>query len=1027
MNKLKSLSLVALAAFGLSAYGGTTTNDWWNVTLEADSFQANFPGLEIGQLGALTNDESTMAAGTVQPYAAGVWSALDGDESYVTNGLATNWVSGSMTEVENTTYLKLDTQGNDLTWTPDTTDVSNNIIALVDADLYLVGSDSAPDASDFDSAGDVHTAVYLKNETDEDSGNTTNSVLCVYVYDSIGKVRYWQELDGEPLDDNAWAHVQVVVDYAEASTPMVQVFVNGTQMHARDDASTTSWTAAIKGSSATVYKLSSVAFRGTGAVDNFVGTTQAVSYDSYNFTAEVYMDGVPQAAGDDGNLTRVVEADAGEGKTADFTGFSFHDFVAGGVATYALSRIEISNLVSGAVASYQYGYNNVSHQIIPETPSENIVFEMATGTYEDEDTGDEIEYEYQTGAFTVSAPTVGATADSTIVNIYFKTIGAYDAYATTTVDGATTTNAVTLKPVAAGGVYPTNVVWTFDAVKGDTILTNLVVSNGATFDGYANGKATVKVTVGGELAADTLYAAASYVAGALADGQDLRPTTNGTEIVFAPYTPPVAMIGTTEYPSLRAAIETATSGDTIKLVHDDHVSFTAEAPELMIDKAITIDGGSNTLYGVSGHACATIADRHNLAISGTGDVTIKDLTMTQFSDTATVQYYTYPIWVRGAYGGTLTLDGVTIADFSRTAVNISGGAVVITNCVFTGDTTRLDANGHAFQGGVEVGNGLTATVTIADTVITGMGSVGYPADSDSDMAAAVQMSGKGSITIESGTFAGQYSLIVSATATGGIVVNGGEFDGDVCVEDGAGTLAIHDGSVVGDLEVPSALTAFIDGGWFETAPAATYLAEGYKVVEDVSGAPVDGAYNHVVPDVTTYAITFKPENGEQDIVTNVVADATAYAPADPTLAGFDFLGWTNALDATDATLYSNTNLPPAAANATYAAKYEASAVTKPEVDVGQGLKDYVPAQGETVPAPIEFTDAATPLCELSFVAPEAGWYFLYTSTTVNGEYTPDYTTKVQANKGALVTLTESAAGTTKFFKIGWSETEPTAE
>ena len=1027
MNKLKSLSLVALAAFGLSAYGGTTTNDWWNVTLEDDSFQANFPGLEIGQLGALTNDESTMAAGTVQPYAAGVWSALDGDESYVTNGLATNWVSGSMTEVENTTYLKLDTQGNDLTWTPDTTDVSNNIIALVDADLYLVGSDSAPDASDFDSAGDVHTAVYLKNETDEDSGNTTNSVLCVYVYDSVGMTRYWQELAGVELEDNAWAHVQVVVDYADASTPMVQVFVNGTQMHAREDASVTSWTAAIKGSSANVYKLSSVAFRGTGAVDNFVGTTQVVSYDRAFFKAEVYLDGVLT-----NELCQVTaeKYDIGGVLKPSFEGYHFDDLEYNDPATYALSKIEIIDFANNRTRTYEYEYD-------PDDEDEDgIYMEPKAGTEETEDIyfdPDPVEG-YQIGTFSVKPPTAGATVPEdedepiTIVNIYFKTVGAHDAYATTTVGGTATTNAVTLKPVAAGGVYPTNLVWTFDAVQGGNLLTNIVLSNGATFDGYANGKATVKVTVANALEADTLYAAASYVAGALADGQDLRPTTNGNEIVFAPYVAPVAMIGTDEYPSLRAAVEAATAGDTIMLVRDDHVSFTAEAPELMIDKAITIDGGSNTLYGVSGHACATIADRHNLAISGTGDVTIKDLTMTQFSDTATVQYYTYPIWVRGAYGGTLTLDGVTITDFSRTAVNISGGAVVITNCVFTGDTNRLDANGHAFQGGVEVGNGLAATVTIADTVITGMGSVGYPADSDSDMAAAVQMSGVGTITIESGTFAGQYSLIVSATATGGIVVNGGEFDGDVCVEDGAGTIAIHDGSVVGDLEIAPALTAFIDGGWFKTAPAAGYLADGYKVVDAIADLDLpEGTRYHVVPDVETYDITFKPENGDPDFTTNVVAGATAYAPADPTLANFTFLGWTNSLDSTDATLYSNTNLPPAAANATYAAKYEASAVTKPEVDVGQGLKDYVPAQGETVPAPIEFTDAATPLCELSFVAPEAGWYFLYTSTTVNGEYTPDYTTKVQANKGALVTLTESAAGTTKFFKIGWSETEPTAE
>ena len=159
MNKLKSLALLALAAFGLSVHGATTTNDWWNVTLEDDSFQENFPGLTPGELGALTNNESIMPAGTVQPYAAGVWSMIDGDESYVTNGLATNWVNGAMSEVSDTTYIKLDTQGNDLTWNAKTNDIPDSIKALVDADLYLVGSDSAPDASDFDAGNDVHTAV----------------------------------------------------------------------------------------------------------------------------------------------------------------------------------------------------------------------------------------------------------------------------------------------------------------------------------------------------------------------------------------------------------------------------------------------------------------------------------------------------------------------------------------------------------------------------------------------------------------------------------------------------------------------------------------------------------------------------------------------------------------------------------------------------------------------------------------------------------------------------------------------------
>lgn len=601
MNKLKSLALLALAAFGLSVHGATTTNDWWSVKLD-DDFQAGFV-LEGEGLGSLTNDLGKMD-NVVQPYASGVWSMIDGDESYVTNGLATNWVNNTMTEVLDTTYIKLDTQGNDLTWTP-TNGVADNIIALVDADLLLVGSDSPPDSSDFDASGDVHTAIYLKNEIEEESGDTTNSVLCVYVYNSDTGVREWQPLDGIELEDNAWAHVQVVMNYADESNPKVQVFVNGTKMHALGDAEADEWTAAIKGSNTDAFKLSSVAFRGTGAVDNFVGEAQEVSVDTYEFTAEVYKDNVLVQQGSVGNVSRTTTADVGT--SATFPGFEFHDYSVVGTttneATFVLTRIEFINQANGAVTAIDYTYQD--HQVTPDNSS-YVVFTKGHEMIEDPETGDMIEgEEYQSGTFNVLAPTDGATSNAVIAKIYFETIGG-----------------------------------------------------------------------------------------------------------------------------------------------------------------------------------------------------------------------------------------------------------------------------------------------------------------------------------------------------------------------------------------------------------------------------------------PRYDITFKPENGQIDIVTNVAAGATAYAPADPVLAGFTFQGWTNALDATDATLYSNANLPAAAANATYAAKYEAAAATKPEVDAGDGLAGYNAQHPDAPVAPIAF---ATPeggqedLCNISFVAPEAGWYFLYTSTTVAGPYNPDYRTKKQVTAGSLVTLTEYAAGTTKFFKIGWSSTEPVAE
>ena len=402
MNKLKSLALAALAAFGLSVHGATTTNEWWSVTLDND-FQTGFPGLTVGELGTLTNkdDQST---GTVQPYAAGFWTAVDGDESYVTNGLATNWVNGAMSEVSNTTYIKLDTQGNDLTWTP-TNGVDDNIVALVDADLYLVGSDSAPDRHDFDESGDVHTAIYLKNLTDDESQETTNSVLCVYVYDGVEN-RYWQELDGVELEDQAWAHVQVVVNYANASSPMVQVFVNGTQMHAPGSA-TAEWPAAITASGNDAAKLSSVAFRGTGAIDNFVGETHVVSSELARFQALVYLD--EDTLLDE--LCQVTQVREIGKDSATFTGILFENYDnVEERSLYGLDRIEIRDFANNLTRTNLFEYSFEDGSITPKPTEGEIVIAE------------------DTGMITVTAATTGAPGSTTngdsytnlIVKIYFK-------------------------------------------------------------------------------------------------------------------------------------------------------------------------------------------------------------------------------------------------------------------------------------------------------------------------------------------------------------------------------------------------------------------------------------------------------------------------------------------------------------------------------------------------------------------------------------------------------------------------------
>ena len=397
---MKTLRLAAATAlvssvFALSA--SAAESEWWNVDFENPT-----PGgtnLVVGALGPLTNDAATMAAGTVQPYASGVWSAVDGDESYVTNEFNPSGSFGG------SNCLRLDTQGNDLTWTPKVP--TNGVQTLVDAELYLVGSDSAP--TDFDANHDVQAAIYLKNLTDEDNGgDTTNSVLCVYVStNTASSGGGWVELAGynttptNDLLDNAWYRIQVVVDHT-VGIPQVSVKVNGTQMYAVGDPSKTTWPAANNGTAQAAAGISSVAFRGTGAVDNFVGKTIVVEEEFYTFTAQVFIDNDVVNPGSSGNTTRERSGQpVGIGATVTFAGFTIDDSEDN--PTYGLSRIEILDPVSGTVVTnFDYTYDAGEATCIDD--ASNYV------SFEDP---------FLPREFSVIAPSEGAVSNAVLAKIYF--------------------------------------------------------------------------------------------------------------------------------------------------------------------------------------------------------------------------------------------------------------------------------------------------------------------------------------------------------------------------------------------------------------------------------------------------------------------------------------------------------------------------------------------------------------------------------------------------------------------------------
>ena len=320
-------------------------------------------------------------------------------------------------------------------------------------------------------------------------------------------------------------------------------------------------------------------------------------------------------------------------------------------------------------------------------------------------------------------------------------------------------------------------------------------------------------------------------------------------------------VTTVYYPTLASAVSNVPTEGTIVLVADDAVSFSASNLEIGINKALTIDGGGFTIYGVSDYAGTS---DHDIYISGSGDVTIKNVTLADFGGAVPVSGRTYPIWTGSAYAGTLTLDTVTVQDFNRTAFNLNGGTAVVTNCTITGNTTKESY----FQEGIGVYN---ANVTIVDTDISDVGS--NLEKEDSQIAACIQLgnpngptAGTGSITVVDGTYSGQYGIIVASNAQNTVSVQGGTFTGDLLVEEGEG----------GRIS--------ITGGNFDR-DVTTFCADGKKAYEDTPGV-------WTVQNLKVFTVTFD-SNGGTDVATQNVTDgAKAATPEAPTKADNTFAGWT---------------------------------------------------------------------------------------------------------------------------------------
>jgi hypothetical protein len=285
-NAAKFLAVAVVASLAMSAFA--TGTQWWSEDFDTVADMTTLTGLTYS--------------------ADGQWTTGETDESAIEDG-----------------YLKLDTQGSDLTWTPvPLQDPADQV--LVDAKIFLVGSETPPAPSSFDNVAEspVQTAVYLRTDIDEE-GDVENTVLCAYVNDPFeGNV--WVELEGEDLEmeNENWYDIRIELTYSETGSPKVRFIVDDTVMTLKGD--TQEQFDIANGSDflqSASKKVNSVSFRGTGKVDNFVGTvveagtTASVDFSWATYTADgedsmaEVTGGVPSAIGSVGAPWTIIFKETG--------------------------------------------------------------------------------------------------------------------------------------------------------------------------------------------------------------------------------------------------------------------------------------------------------------------------------------------------------------------------------------------------------------------------------------------------------------------------------------------------------------------------------------------------------------------------------------------------------------------------------------------------------------------------------------------------------------------------------------------
>ena len=442
--------------------------------------------------------------------------------------------------------------------------------------------------------------------------------------------------------------------------------------------------------------------------------------------------------------------------------------------------------------------------------------------------------------------------------------------------------------------------------KPNTIYVNSDPQKSAVSAAITDGRTAFAITNGGTFPVTTQFSA-DQLATPVKDGcifggwytdetctQEFTGTPAANSTYYAKWSEIIAEVDGVNYDTLAAAINAASSGDTVTLLKDVTENVTIPA-----DKTITLDLNGKVLSG------GTVASTPALLNNGT--VTIKDSSaegtgMIRREDNNAAGYYVID------NQGTMTIENGSVYNATGT---MPDGSSLIRNAGKSNEARLTINGGHIKQDGfIAIKNDDHGVLEINGGLIETSG------DTATNTASAVQNWAKA--TINNGTFNGtiwvgvwnnalpsSVTTIKNAEVNGKIVVKpdssglmvapklnieGGNFDVTGWDVSNSDNIDISGGSFSTDLKNTGYLADSV-GAEVKSADGSTYGYYANVAAATAAAKPGDTVTDLKATTESKVTLTMKYNDGATaDITYNVASGTTITLPA-PTRIGYTFNGW----------------------------------------------------------------------------------------------------------------------------------------